>query len=207
MIFSKFRNSLVGPNDPIVIPCTSREIDFEGELAVVIGRKAKYVETDQALNYVAGYSVFNDITARDIQVRTSQWTSGKAMDTFGPMGPGLVPSVRVPDPQNLTITTTVNGEIQQQDSTAQMIFDVAGTIAYLSSLMTLEPGDVIATGTPAGVGFKQEPPRFLAAGDVVEVTIPGIGTIRNLLVTGGTPSSHPSQQNDTWLKEVASART
>lgn len=183
IIFSKFRNCLVGPHDPIVLPRASHEVDFEGELAVVIGRNAKYIEPDQALQYVAAYSVFNDVTARDLQLRTSQWISGKALDTFAPMGPGLVPAELVPDPQNLVIRTTVNGEVMQHDSTAHMIFDVAGTIAYLSSLMTLVPGDVIATGTPAGVGFKQEPPRFLSAGDVVEVTVPGIGTLRNPVVT------------------------
>lgn len=207
VIFSKFRNSLVGPNDPVVLPRVSKEIDFEGELAVVIGRRAKYVEPERALEYVAGYSVFNDITARDIQVRTSQWTSGKALDTFGPMGPGLVPAVLVPDPQDLMITTTVNGEIMQQDSTDHMVFDVAGIIAYLSTLMTLEPGDVIATGTPAGVGFKQEPPRYLTSGDLVEVSISGIGTIRNRMVTEGAATSDRSHQNDTGLNEVASAGT
>lgn len=197
LIFSKFRNSLVGPHDQVVLPRSSQEIDFEGELAVVIGRRAKHIEPDQALEYVAGYSVFNDVTARDIQLRTSQWTSGKALDTFAPMGPGLVPAALVPNPQNLIITTTVNGEIMQQDTTAHMIFDVAGTIAYLSTLMTLEPGDVIATGTPAGVGFKQEPPRFLAPGDVVEVTIPGIGTIRNPIVTESTARSDRNHKVET----------
>ena len=183
IIFSKFRNCLVGPRGSIVMPRASHEIDFEGELAVVIGRAAKYVDEADALSYVAAYSVFNDVTARDLQLRTSQWISGKALDTFAPMGPGLVPAGLVPDPQDLMIRTTVNGKVMQHDSTKHMIFGVAHTIAYLSTLMTLVPGDVIATGTPAGVGFKQEPPRFLSAGDVVEVTIPGIGTIRNPVVT------------------------
>lgn len=207
VIFSKFRNSLIGPNDSVVMPRVSTEIDFEGELAVVIGRRAKHVERDQALEYVAGYSVFNDVSARDVQLRTSQYTSGKALDTFGPMGPGLVPAVLVPDPQNLIITTTVSGEIMQQDSTSLMIFDVAETIAYLSNLMTLEPGDIIATGTPAGVGMKQEPPRYLTAGDVVEITIPGIGTIRNPVVAEDTAHSDQSNPNETGLNEVASAGT
>jgi 2-keto-4-pentenoate hydratase/2-oxohepta-3-ene-1,7-dioic acid hydratase in catechol pathway len=182
IIFSKFRNCLIGPRGRIVLPRASREVDFEGELAVVIGEPAKHVRREDALQHVAAYSVFNDVTARDLQLRTSQWISGKALDTFAPMGPGLVPASLVPDPQDLMIRTTVNGEVMQHDSTAYMIFDVAYTISYLSSLMTLEPGDVIATGTPAGVGFKQEPPRFLSAGDVVEVTIDGIGTISNPVV-------------------------
>jgi 2-keto-4-pentenoate hydratase/2-oxohepta-3-ene-1,7-dioic acid hydratase in catechol pathway len=188
IIFSKFRNSLVGPYEPIVLPRSSREVDFEGELAVVIGRTAKYVEREHALSYVAAYAVFNDVTARDLQLRTSQWISGKALDTFAPMGPGLLPAELVPDPQGLTIDTKVNGEVMQHDSTRHMIFSVGDTIAYLSTLMTLVPGDIIATGTPAGVGFKQTPPRFLSAGDTVAVTIPGIGTIRNPVVneTEGT---------------------
>ncbi len=182
IVFSKFRNSLVGPRDPIVLPRTSTQVDFEGELAVVIGRRAKYVDRADALAYVGGYAVFDDVSARDLQLRTSQWTQGKALDTFAPLGPGLVPAELVPDPQDLLLTTTVSGRVMQRDSTALMIFDVAETVSYLSTVMTLEPGDVIATGTPAGVGLKQDPPRFLAPGDVVEVTIDGIGTIRNPVV-------------------------
>lgn len=183
IIFSKFRNCLIGPHDPIVLPRTSSEVDFEGELAVVIGRPTKYVEPDDALAHVAGYLVFNDVTARDIQLRTSQWTSGKAMDTFAPIGPGVMPADLVPDPQALTIETRVSGEVMQRDTTAHMIFGVAETVAYLSTLMTLQPGDIIATGTPEGVGFKQHPPRFLTAGDTVEASISGLGTIRNPVIT------------------------
>lgn len=207
VVFSKFRNCLVGANDPVVMPRVSTEIDFEGELAVVIGRRAKHVERDQALEYVAGYSVFNDVSARDVQLRTSQYTAGKAIDTFGPMGPGLVPAVLVPDPQDLMITTTVSGELRQHESTSLMIFGVAETIAYLSSLMTLEPGDIIATGTPAGVAYGQETPRYLTAGDVVEVTIGGIGTLRNPVVAESSASSTRSLQNETGINEVASAGT
>lgn len=182
IIFSKFRNCLIGPHDPIVLPRISSQVDFEGELAVVIGLPAKYVDPGDALAHVAGYAVLNDVTARDIQLRTSQWTSGKAMDTFAPLGPGVVPADLVPDPQALTIETRVNAQVMQRDTTANMIFGVAETIAYLSTLMTLQPGDIIATGTPEGVGFKQDPPRFLAAGDMVEVSISGVGTIRNPVV-------------------------
>jgi 2-keto-4-pentenoate hydratase/2-oxohepta-3-ene-1,7-dioic acid hydratase in catechol pathway len=183
VLFSKFRNSLCGAHDPIVLPRTSAEVDFEGELAVVIGRRAKHVAAADALDHVAGYSVFDDVTARDIQLRTSQWTAGKALDSFAPMGPGLVPADAVADPQDLWIETRVNGRLMQSDSTASMIFGVADTIAYVSSLMTLMPGDIIATGTPAGVGFKQEPPCFLRQGDLVEVSIAGIGVLRNPVVT------------------------
>lgn len=207
VIFSKFRNSLVGPNDPVVLPRVSTEIDFEGELAVVIGRKAKHIDRDEALEYVAGYSVFNDVSARDIQLRTSQYTAGKALDTFAPMGPGLVPAALIPNPQDLMITTTISGEVRQQDSTSLMIFGVAETIAYLSSLMTLEPGDIIATGTPAGVGYGEEPPRYLKAGDVVEITIPGIGTLRNPMVAEDAASSGQNSPNETGVNEVASAGT
>ncbi|HKJ56461.1 MAG TPA: fumarylacetoacetate hydrolase family protein [Nitriliruptoraceae bacterium] len=182
IVFSKFRNSLVGPRDPIVLPRTSTQVDFEGELAVIIGRRAKYVDRADALAHVGAYAVCNDVSARDLQLRTSQWTQGKALDTFAPLGPGLVPAELVGDPQDLLVTTTVSGQVMQRDSTSLMIFDIAETVAYLSSVMTLEPGDVIATGTPAGVGLKQDPPRFLADGDVVEVAIEGIGTIRNPVV-------------------------
>ncbi len=191
IVFSKFRNCLVGAEGSIVMPRLSSEIDFEGELAVVIGRPAKHVAAADALDHVAAYSVFNDVTARDLQLRTSQWISGKALDTFAPMGPGLVPAQLIPDPQDLMIRTTVNDEVMQHDTTGHMIFDVATTIAYLSSLMTLEPGDIIATGTPAGVGFKQDPPRYLAAGDVVEVTIAGLGTIRNPVVAPTGDAAEP----------------
>jgi 2-keto-4-pentenoate hydratase/2-oxohepta-3-ene-1,7-dioic acid hydratase in catechol pathway len=128
---------------------------------------------------VAGYTIMNDVSARDLQVQTSQWTAGKALDTFGPMGPGIVLAFEIPDPQTLTLTTRVNGQVVQHASTADMIFSVATTIAFLSSLMTLEPGDIIATGTPSGIGVTRTPPLFLQDGDVVEVEIERIGRIRN----------------------------
>lgn len=154
MFFAKFRNSL-------------------------IGRRCKGVSEQEALQYVAGYTIMNDVTARDLQLQTSQWTAGKALDTFGPMGPGIVLASDIPDPQTLTLTTRVNGQVVQHASTADMIFSVATTIAFLSSLMTLEPGDIIATGTPSGVGITRTPPFFLQDGDVVEVEIERIGRIRN----------------------------
>ena len=138
----------------------------------------------EALGYVAGYSILNDVTARDIQAQTSQWTAGKALDTFAPMGPGIVPASQIPDPQTLTLITLVNGQEVQHDCTANMIFSVASALAFLSSLMTLEPGDILATGTPSGVGFKRTPPLFLQDGDVVEVEIERIGRLRNPVKRG-----------------------
>jgi 2-keto-4-pentenoate hydratase/2-oxohepta-3-ene-1,7-dioic acid hydratase in catechol pathway len=183
IFFSKYRNALTGPFDPIVVPRNSRQIDFEGELAAVIGKAGKHITLDRALEHVAGYSIMNDVSARDLQLQTSQWTAGKTLDTFAPFGPGIVPAELIPDPQDLRLETRVNGTVLQSDSTANMIFGVAETIVFLSSLMTLRPGDVIATGTPAGVGFKREPPLFLTPGDVVEVEIERIGTIRNPVVS------------------------
>ena len=182
ILFAKFRNSLIGPRDAIVLPRVSTEIDYEGELAVVIGTRCKEVAEAEALAYVAGYAAFNDVSARDVQMQTSQWMAGKALDTFGPMGPGIVPASEIPDPQTLSLTTRVNGTTLQQGHTSEMIFTVARLIAHISALMTLEPGDIIATGTPAGVGFKRQPPVFLQAGDVVEVEIERIGVIRNPVV-------------------------
>ncbi len=182
LFFAKFRNALVGPSASIVLPRVSREIDYEGELAVVIGQRCKEVSEQEALQYVAGYSVFNDVSARDLQTQTSQFTAGKALDTFAPMGPGIVPASDIPDPQALLLITRVNGQEVQHSSTANMIFSVAKVISFLSSLMTLEPGDIIATGTPSGVGFKRTPPLFLQDGDVTEVEIEGIGQIRNPVV-------------------------
>lgn len=182
VLFAKFRNSLVGPYGDIVLPRVSEKIDYEAELAVIVGRVAKDVSEDEALDYVAGYACFNDVSARDVQARTSQWTAGKAIDTFAPMGPGLVPAAEIPDVQQLMVSARVNGEVLQDESTAEMIFTVADTIAFISSLMTLVPGDIIATGTPSGVGFKRTPPIYLRAGDTVEIEIEKIGTIRNNVV-------------------------
>ena len=181
-LFAKFRNALCGPNSPIVIPSVSTQVDYEGELAVVIGRCCKDVSEHEALSFVAGYTIMNDVSARDLQMQSSQWTAGKTLDTFAPVGPGIVLASDIPDPQALQIMTRVNGVTLQQGNTGDMIFPVAKAIAFLSSLMTLEPGDLIATGTPSGVGFKRQPPIFLKGGDVVEVEISGIGVIRNPVV-------------------------
>ena len=180
--FAKFRNSLVGPNSPVVLPTVSKFIDYEGELAVIIGKRCKHVSEQDALAYVAGYTICNDMSARDLQMQTSQWTAGKAIDTFAPMGPGIVLARDIMDPQNLLLTTRVNGEVVQHANTSTMIFSVAAAIAFLSSFMTLESGDIIATGTPSGVGGKRQPPLFLHAGDIVEVEIEQIGKLRNQMV-------------------------
>jgi 2-keto-4-pentenoate hydratase/2-oxohepta-3-ene-1,7-dioic acid hydratase in catechol pathway len=183
VVFAKFRNSLIGPGTAIELPVISQQVDYEGELAVVIGRSCKNIKVSEALTVVAGYSVLNDVSARDLQLQVSQWTIGKAIDTFAPMGPGLVPAYLVPDPQKLELITRVNGRVVQQTWTSDMIFSVSEIIAHLSRAITLEPGDIIATGTPAGVGFKREPALFLQAGDTVEVEISSIGLLSNPVIS------------------------
>jgi 2,4-didehydro-3-deoxy-L-rhamnonate hydrolase len=185
--FAKFRNSLVGPTSPVILTAADHFIDYEGELAVVIGKRCKHVSEQEALAYVAGYTVCNDVSARVLQMQTGQWTAGKAIDTFLPMGPGIVLAADIPDPQTLLLTTRVNGEVVQRENTSQMIFSVAATIAFLSSFMTLEPGDLIATGTPSGIGARRQPPLFLHPGDIVEVEIERIGMIRNQMVAEARP--------------------
>jgi len=181
MLFAKFRNALIGPTSSILLPKVSQEVDYEGELAVVIGRRGKDIPAENALEYVAGYMAFHDVSARDLQFRTSQFLSGKTLDTFAPCGPSLVIN-EIDDPQNLNITTRVNSKTLQDGNTKYMIFPVAETIAHISQLMTLEPGDIIATGTPGGVGFKRQSPIFLMDGDMVEVEVEKIGTLRNPVI-------------------------
>lgn len=178
-IFAKFANSLIGPRDLIAIPSVTSEVDFEGELAVVIGRRCRHVDVEDAIGYVAGAMVFNDVTARDLQRRTTQWTAGKAIDSFAPCGPAIVSLDEVGDLQDLRLRTTLNGTVMQDASTGEMIHSVPETIAFLSRFMTLNPGDVIATGTPHGVGFRREPPVFLRACDVVQVEIDRVGALVN----------------------------
>jgi acylpyruvate hydrolase len=179
ILFAKFRNALIGSGTAIEIPKASNQVDFEGELAVVIGRRCRSLSEAEAPESIAGYTIFNDVSARDLQMATSQWTAGKAIDTFGPLGPSMTQRADVPDVQRIMLRTWLNGQLMQEDSTASMIFSVAATVAYISSLMTLEPGDVIATGTPAGVGIARRPPVFLASGDTVEVEIEGLGRLSN----------------------------
>jgi 2-keto-4-pentenoate hydratase/2-oxohepta-3-ene-1,7-dioic acid hydratase in catechol pathway len=179
ILFAKFANSVVGPGDPILLPEASREVDYEAELGVVIGRTAKGVDVADALSVVAGYTCVNDVSARDLQFRTSQWMPGKAVDTFLPCGPWIVTAEEIPDPQNLRVRCVLNGRTVQDSNTGQMVFGVAELVAFLSRTMTLEPGDLIATGTPAGVGFTRTPPVWLRDGDTVTIEIEGIGSLTN----------------------------
>lgn len=182
LLFAKWQTSLIGPGEEIVLPRASNEVDFEAELGVVIGRTAQRVTTEDALDHVAGYICVNDVSARDVQMGDGQWTRGKSFDTFCPVGPGLVPASEIADPQSLAIRCLVNGEALQDSNTAEMVFGVAEQIAFISEAITLEPGDLIATGTPAGVGFARTPPIFLRAGDEVTVEIEGVGSLTNPVV-------------------------
>ena len=179
IIFMKATSAIVGPNDDIVIPRGSTTTDWEVELGVVIGKTAKYVSQDRALDHVAGYCLTNDVSERDFQTkRSGQWTKGKSCDTFGPIGPWLVTRDEVPDPQNLKMWLKVNGVTRQDGSTKTMVYGVAFLVSYLSQFMSLHPGDVISTGTPPGVGMGMKPPTYLKPGDRVELGIEGLGTQR-----------------------------
>jgi 2-keto-4-pentenoate hydratase/2-oxohepta-3-ene-1,7-dioic acid hydratase in catechol pathway len=183
VMFVKTPNSIVGPDEPIRwVEGASSQVDYEAELAVVIGRRATRVSRDEALDYALGYTCCNDVSARDAQFADGQWVRGKSFDTFCPVGPWIVTTADIPDPQALSIRCIVNGTALQDSTTAEMIFGVAEIISYLSRFITLEPGDVIATGTPVGVGFARDPQIFLGDGDVVDVEIEGIGTLRNPVV-------------------------
>jgi len=178
-VFAKTINTIVGPGDDIVLPRVSQEVDYEAELAVVIGRRAHDVTEDAALDHVAGYTMFNDVSARDYQGRGSQWLLGKSFDTFGPLGPTIVTTDEVPDPQRLDVELTVNGVTTQRANTRDMIFTIRYLVAYLSQVMTLNPGDIIATGTPAKLPEAARDAQFLAPGDVLAITIGDLGTLRN----------------------------
>ncbi|MBX3010379.1 MAG: fumarylacetoacetate hydrolase family protein [Caldilineaceae bacterium] len=181
MWFHKTHTSLNGHLQPIIIPPGTSKVDYEGELAVIIGKTCKFVTVEEALDYVAGYAVANDVSARDWQRRTTQFAAGKMVDTFGPLGPALVTKDEIPDVQNLQIHTHLNGQLMQDGNTRDMIFSVAYSIADLSRICTLEVGDVIMTGTPEGVGFARKPPVFMQEGDVISIAIEGLGTLTNPL--------------------------
>jgi len=186
VVFMKATSAICGPNDPIIIPRGSQKTDWEVELAVVIGKAAKYVSEDEALDHVAGYCVANDVSERAFQIEhAGQWTKGKSADHFGPIGPWLVTPDEVGDPQNLALWLKVNGETMQNGSTKTMVYGVAHVISYLSRFMTLHPGDIIATGTPPGVGMGMKPQRFLKPGDTVELGAEGLGSQRHDVVTDG----------------------
>ena len=192
VIFSKFSSCVIAPGEPVVIPASSERVDYEAELAVVIGRRASHVTRDRAYDYVLGYTAFNDVTARDFQFGDGQWQRGKSCDTFAPMGQTIVTTDEIPDPHTLRITLTVNGTVMQDSNTSQLIFQVPELIAFITDSITLEPGDVIATGTPAGVGFARKPPVFLKPGDRMEVEIERIGGLGNPIVA--SPAVHQSTQ-------------
>jgi 2-keto-4-pentenoate hydratase/2-oxohepta-3-ene-1,7-dioic acid hydratase in catechol pathway len=179
LLFSKWTTCLIPSGAPIVIPRGIDEVDFEAELAVVLGRPAKGVRVDDALDFVAGYTCMNDVSARRAQRDDGQWDRAKSFDTFGPVGPRLVPAAEIPDPQSLGIRARVNGELLQDSNTKHMIFSVAELIAYVSANVSLEAGDVITTGTPDGVGAFRTVPIFLGDGDTVEIEIDGLGTLTN----------------------------
>ena len=191
LVFAKFPSSVIGPGEPIEIdPAASARVDWEVELAVVIGRRTRHVARDDALGAVFGYTAGNDVSARDVQFADGQWTRGKSFDSFCPLGPLVVTADELPDPQALDLETRVNGEPMQQSSTAEMVFGVAELIEFCSASFTLEPGDVILTGTPWGCGEFMDPPRSLHPGDEVVVSVAGIGSLANpVVLAGGAPAS------------------
>jgi 2-keto-4-pentenoate hydratase/2-oxohepta-3-ene-1,7-dioic acid hydratase in catechol pathway len=184
IVFQKGANTVVGPNDHIIIPRRSEKTDWEVELGVVIGTDARYLDSpSDSLQYIAGYCISHDVSERAFQLeRGGQWTKGKSCDNFNPLGPWLSTTDEIPDPQNLSMTLHVNGERVQNGTTSTMIFDVAFLVHYLSQFMTLEAGDLISTGTPPGVGLGMKPPRYLKAGDVVDVAIEGLGSQRQICI-------------------------
>lgn len=181
VVFNKFPSTVIGPGDPIEVPSISIAVDYEAELVIVIGKRAKNVSIEKAMEHVVGYTAGHDVSARDWQMNKGgkQWLLGKSFDTFAPLGPAIVTADEIPDPLNLKIRFRLNGKMLQDSSTKQMIFGVDDLVSYLSKVFTLEPGDVIYTGTPPGVGFVRQPPVFLKPGDECEVEIEGIGVLKN----------------------------
>jgi 2-keto-4-pentenoate hydratase/2-oxohepta-3-ene-1,7-dioic acid hydratase in catechol pathway len=181
-IFNKFTNVVIGPGQPIVLPKVSERPDYEAEFAFVIGRGGRYISASSAMDHVFGYTIVNDVSARDFQMATTQWLMGKTFDTFAPMGPWIVTADEIADPHALDISLEIAGERLQHSNTRELIFKIPELIEHISKVVTLEPGDVVATGTPAGVGFARKPPRYLKPGDEVIVRVEGIGELRNPVV-------------------------
>jgi 2-keto-4-pentenoate hydratase/2-oxohepta-3-ene-1,7-dioic acid hydratase in catechol pathway len=181
-IFNKFPSVVIGPGEPIVLPKASERPDYEAEFAFVIGPGGRHIPASRAMEHVFGYTIVNDVSARDFQMATSQWLMGKTFDTFAPMGPWLVTADEIADPHQLDISLEIGGEILQSSNTRELIFKIPELIEYISSVVTLEPGDVVSTGTPAGVGAARKPPRFLKIGDEVAITVERIGELRNTVV-------------------------
>ncbi|MGA3027717.1 MAG: fumarylacetoacetate hydrolase family protein [Bryobacteraceae bacterium] len=181
-IFSKFSNCVIAPGEAIVLPKNSTRPDYEAEFAFVIGRGGRHIAAEDWKRHVAGYTIVNDVSARDFQKATSQWLMGKTFDTFAPMGPWITTADEIGDPHALDIRLTINGELMQNSNTRELIFGIPALVEYLSSVVTLEPGDIVSTGTPAGVGFARRPPRWLRPGDEVVIAIQGLGELRNPVV-------------------------
>jgi 2-keto-4-pentenoate hydratase/2-oxohepta-3-ene-1,7-dioic acid hydratase in catechol pathway len=186
VLFSKFTTALIGDGQPIVLPPVSQEVDYEAELVIVVGRRGRNIRKEDAGQYVAGYTIGHDVSARDWQLKKDgkQWLAGKSFDTFAPTGPALVTPDEVLDPHNLSIRLRLNGKTMQDSNTSHLIFGVGELLAYLSQVFTLEPGDLIFTGTPPGVGFARKPPVYLKAGDTVEVEVERLGILRNPVIQG-----------------------
>ena len=178
-VFNKFATSIIGPGDHVVLPSHSEKPDYEAEFAVVIGKGGRYISEDKWQDHIFGYTIVNDVSARDYQMATSQWLMGKTFDTFAPMGPCIVTADEIADPHALDIRMTINGEVLQNSNTKELIFNIPALLKYISSVCTLQPGDIISTGTPAGVGLGFNPPRWLKPGDEMVVYVQGIGELRN----------------------------
>jgi len=183
-VFAKFPTAVTGHRHPIVLPKNSTKPDYEAELAVVIGKGGRHIPEERWREHVFGYTILNDVSARDFQMATSQWMIGKTFDTFAPMGPAIVTADEIEDPHNLDISLTLSGEVMQNSNTRNLIFKTEYLIAFLSQVFTFEPGDVVSTGTPAGVGYARKPPVFMKPGDEVAITVDGIGTLRNPVAAG-----------------------
>lgn len=191
-IFNKFATSIIGPGDHIVLPRVSTQPDYEAEFAFVIGKGGRDIPADRWREHVFGYTILNDVSARDYQLATTQWLMGKTFDTFAPMGPWVVSADEIADPHALNIRMTINGEVLQDSNTRELIFKIPDLIAHLSSVFTLEPGDIVSTGTPSGVGFARKPPRYLAHGDECVIHVEGIGDLRNPVVAEAASAAHPA---------------
>jgi 2-keto-4-pentenoate hydratase/2-oxohepta-3-ene-1,7-dioic acid hydratase in catechol pathway len=181
-IFSKFSNVVIGPNAPIILPNVSKKPDYEAEFAFIIGPGGRNISAAHAMEHVFGYTIVNDVSARDYQMATSQWMMGKTFDTFAPMGPWIVTRDEIADPHALDISLEIAGETLQSSNTRELIFGIPALVEFLSSVVTLEPGDVVSTGTPGGVGFTRKPPRYLKTGEEIVIRIAGIGELRNPVV-------------------------
>jgi 2-keto-4-pentenoate hydratase/2-oxohepta-3-ene-1,7-dioic acid hydratase in catechol pathway len=181
-IFAKFSSAIIGPGAPIVLPKNSTQPDYEAEFAFVIGKGGRHIAAENWQDHVFGYTLLNDVSARDVQMATTQWTMGKTFDTFAPMGPHIVTADEIAEPHSLNISLRIAGEVLQDSNTRELIFKIPELIAYLSSIVTLEPGDVVSTGTPAGVGFARKPPRYLKPGDEVVIRVDQIGELSNPVI-------------------------